>query len=126
MESKQTNPRPFHLAIPTNDLAKSKKFYGEILGCPQGRTDPEKWIDYNFFGNQLVAHFATSAYTPQSQVIDNFPVPYFGVNLTKETIDELKVKLDKASHPFKLIQNNSGKGEVIHVQDLTGNNLIFT
>ena len=50
----------FHHAIPTNDLAKSKLFYGDILGCPQGRTDPAKWIDYNIYGSQLVAHFATS------------------------------------------------------------------
>ncbi len=73
---------PFHLAIPSNDLQKSRQFYGEILGCQQGRTDPAKWIDYNFYGNQLVAHFATSAYCPKTFIIDNIPVPNFGVYLT--------------------------------------------
>jgi uncharacterized protein len=80
---------PFHLAIPSNDLEQSRRFYGEILGCPQGRTDPAKWIDYNFYGNQLVAHFASADYHPKSNTIDGLPVPHFGLFLTVEQLKEV-------------------------------------
>lgn len=61
---------PFHLAIPSNDLQKSRQFYGEILGCQQGRTDPANGLSYKLYGNQLVAHFATSAYCPKTFIIE--------------------------------------------------------
>ena len=38
--------RPFHLAMPVADLAKARHFYGEILGCPEGRSDPT-WVDFD-------------------------------------------------------------------------------
>jgi len=41
--------RPFHLAIPIDNLEKAKKFYGELLGFEEGRST-DHWIDYNFFG----------------------------------------------------------------------------
>ena len=48
---------PFHLAFPVHDLAAARRFYGELLGCPEGRSSPE-WIDFNFYGHQIVAHLA--------------------------------------------------------------------
>ena len=47
--------RPFHLAIPVNDLEQARKFYGEKLQLDEGRSS-DHWIDYNFFGHQLVVH----------------------------------------------------------------------
>lgn len=47
--------RPFHLAIPVSNLSICKKFYREILECEEGRSS-EKWVDFNFFGHQLVLH----------------------------------------------------------------------
>lgn len=55
----QTNLPPFHLAFPVRDLAEARAFYGEKLGCPEGRSSPE-WIDFNFYGHQIVAHLAPS------------------------------------------------------------------
>ena len=49
------NLPPFHLAIPVHDLADARAFYGELLGCPEGRSS-ESWVDFNFFGHQLVCH----------------------------------------------------------------------
>ncbi len=46
---------PFHVAFPVDDLAAARHFYGEVLGCPEGRSS-EKWIDFNLFGHQIVAH----------------------------------------------------------------------
>lgn len=71
--------KPFHLAIPTNDLAKSKYFYGDVLKCPQGRIDPARWIDWNIFGSQIVTHFASTEYVPPTNIINGVPVPSYGM-----------------------------------------------
>ena len=49
----------FHLAFPVSDLASTKKFYTETLGCDIGRSS-DQWIDFNFFGNQLSAHVSSN------------------------------------------------------------------
>ena len=46
---------PFHLAFPVLDLEAARRFYGELLGCAEGRSSPE-WVDFNFYGHQIVAH----------------------------------------------------------------------
>ncbi|MEL7231349.1 MAG: VOC family protein [Pseudomonadota bacterium] len=48
---------PFHLAFPVHDLAAARRFYGDLLGCPEGRSS-EHWVDFDFFGHQIVAHLA--------------------------------------------------------------------
>ena len=74
---------PFHLAFPVHDLAAARAFYGGLLGCPEGRSADE-WIDFDFFGHQIVAHSAPDA-TPRrhSNAVDghDVPVPHFGVVL---------------------------------------------
>jgi len=49
------NPRPFHLAFPVRDIEQARDFYVGTLGCGVGRSD-ERWIDFDFFGHQVVAH----------------------------------------------------------------------
>ena len=51
---------PFHLAFPVHDLDAARAFYGGLLGCPEGRSS-EQWIDFDFFGHQIVAHLAPGA-----------------------------------------------------------------
>ena len=53
----------FHLAFPVHDLAQSRAFYGDLLGCPEGRSS-ESWVDFNFFAHQLVAHLAPDETRP--------------------------------------------------------------
>ena len=48
---------PFHLAFPVDDLAAARAFYGDLLGCPEGRSSPD-WIDFDFHGHQIVTHLA--------------------------------------------------------------------
>jgi extradiol dioxygenase family protein len=103
----QTVYKPFHHAVPSNDLAKSKEFYGAILQCQQGRIDPIRWIDYNFFGSQLVTHFATPDYIPATYIIDGIPVPSFGADLTPETYSETKAKLDNHSIKYEILPKAS-------------------
>src|SRR6478609_1169391 len=81
--SAQTNLPPFLLAFPVRDLAEARAFYGETLGCPEGRSSPE-WIDFNFYGHQIVAHLAPEATgTSQLNAVDGHGVPvrHFGIVL---------------------------------------------
>jgi len=76
--------QPFHLAIPVNNLEKADHFYGNLLGLKKGRSD-KHWIDWNFFGHQLVTHFTEKSNNKISAVnlVDekNIPVPHFGIVL---------------------------------------------
>ncbi|MEO0440739.1 MAG: glyoxalase, partial [Pseudomonadota bacterium] len=52
-----TELRPFHLAFPVDDLASAREFYGELLGCREGRSS-DSWIDFDLFGHQIVTHLS--------------------------------------------------------------------
>ena len=72
----------FHLAIPVDDLAEARSFYGGVLGCPQGR-ESDTWVDWNLYGHQLVTHLGSGAGDRVSNPVDDHdvPVPHFGVLL---------------------------------------------
>jgi extradiol dioxygenase family protein len=73
----------FHLAFPVTDLDKARAFYGGLLGCAEGRSAPE-WVDFNFYGHQIVAHLApdVAGHRTTSKVDgDNVPVRHFGAIL---------------------------------------------
>ena len=71
---------PFHLAIPVSCLIKADDFYGNLLGLKKGRQS-QSWIDWNFFGHQLVTHLKPSSNTITKNLVDGHevPVPHFGV-----------------------------------------------
>ncbi len=73
---------PFHLAIPVADLDRTRAFYGGLLGLPEGRS-ADTWIDYNFFGHQLVTHIdpAVMQRPQHTNPVDghDVPVPHFGI-----------------------------------------------
>lgn len=90
-----TSLPPFHLAFPVHDLAAARAFYGELLGCPEGRSSDE-WIDFDFFGHQIVAHLAPGAAPRQHNPVDghDVPVPHFGAVLTMADWEALAARLD--------------------------------
>ena len=74
---------PFHHAFLVDDLAAARRFYGQVLGCPEGRS-ADHWIDFNFFGHQIVAHLAPDAVRAgATNPVDGeeVPVPHFGAVL---------------------------------------------
>ena len=75
--------QPFHLAIPVHDLESAKNFYHHSLGCEIGRSSNE-WIDFNFFGHQLVCHLSERASNEITNSVDSndIPVPHFGLVLS--------------------------------------------
>lgn len=73
--------RPFHLAFPVHDLAAARAFWGGVMGCPEGRSSDE-WIDFDFFGHQIVAHLAAGpSKAGDANPVDghDVPVPHFGI-----------------------------------------------
>jgi extradiol dioxygenase family protein len=96
---------PFHLAIPVADLEQARQFYGELLGCPEGRSDSQ-WVDFDFFGHQLVAHLdpARERRPPHFNPVDghDVPVPHFGVVLDWDDWQRLAARLQAAGFPFAI------------------------
>lgn len=93
---------PFHLAFPVNDLEAARAFYGGLLGCPEGRSDA-RWIDYDFFGHQIVAHLAEgaalrSAHNPVDG--HDVPVPHFGAVLPMAEWRAMADRLEAAGVDF--------------------------
>jgi len=131
---------PFHLAIPVSDIALARKFYGGLLGCREGRSD-ERWVDFDFFGHQLVVHCVAdgSSSTPQSQQsqlksnpVDshNVPIPHFGVVLDWDDWHALAEKLKSANvefiiEPYLRFQGKVGEQATLFFLDPFGNALEF-
>lgn len=106
--------RPFHLAFPVRDLAEARTFYGGLLGCAEGRSDPH-WIDFNLFGHQIVAHL-DEQYDARalSNPVDGeqVPVPHFGVVLTMRGWQALADRLTAANIDFVIPPTIRFKGQV--------------
>lgn len=93
---------PFHLAFPVNDLNQARTFYGGLLGCAEGRSDTE-WIDFNFFGHQIVAYLAPKEAGKSSTSAvdgDQVPVRHFGVVLPMSEWEALRDRLVAAGTKF--------------------------
>lgn len=124
--------RPFHLAIPVHDLEIAREFYGDILGCSTGR-ESENWIDFNFFGHQLVTHLDKNMNISDStNTVDGnrVPVPHFGIILKKKDWDTLAKKLSAANVDFIIeprtrFKDNTGEQSTMFIKDPSGNALEF-
>ena len=104
---------PFHLAFPVHDLHAARAFYGGLLGCPEGRSDA-RWIDYDFFGHQIVAHLSPEA-KPRAHTnpVDGHavPVPHFGAVLPMEEWRALADRLEAAGTAFVIAPTVRFAGE---------------
>lgn len=105
---------PFHLAFPVHDLAQARHFYGDLLGCPEGRSSPE-WIDFNFYGHQIVAHLAPGECGHREvSAVDGHGVPvrHFGVVLSMSQWEAMAERLRAAGTAFVIEPYIRFKGEV--------------
>ncbi len=125
--------QPFHLAIPVSNLEACRKFYKETLGCGEGRSS-DHWVDFNFFGHQLVIHYQDPKETNNatSNPVDGkeVPVPHFGVVLQWEVFHEfarlLKSKdIDFIIEPYIRFQGKPGEQATMFFKDPSGNALEF-
>ncbi len=122
----------FHLAFPVNDLDAARTFYGEVLGCPEGRSDPS-WIDFDFFGHQSVAHLQPQAVGDRAtNAVDGHgvPIPHFGLVLPMEEWQILADRLKARSiifviEPYIRFAGLPGEQATMFVRDPSGNALEF-
>ena len=121
--------RPFHLAIPVHDLAMARAFYGGLLGCPEGRS-ADRWIDFDFFGHQLVVHLVDTDAPSDAGAnpVDGHgvPVPHFGVVLTLDDWQALAERLQAAGTQFEIepyvrFRGEPGEQATMFFRDPSGN-----
>jgi uncharacterized protein len=94
--------RPFHLAFPVHDLDAARTFWGGVMGCAEGRSSDE-WIDFNFYGHQIVAHLAPapSRLAGENEVDGkHVPVPHFGAVLSMDEFHALAERLKQRGVNF--------------------------
>jgi len=121
---------PFHLAFPVHDLEAARAFYGGLLGCPEGRSSGE-WIDFDFFGHQIVAHLVTGmAAGRDSNAVDghDVPVPHFGAVLAMADWERLAARLEGAGIAFAIpptvrFKGQAGEQATMFFRDPSGNAL---
>ena len=123
---------PFHLAFPVHDIAVARQFYGELLGCPEGRSS-DQWVDFNFYGHQIVAHLAPEeCNTAQTGVVDghNVPVRHFGAVLSPAQWQTMAEKLKAVGtkfviEPYVRFKGEPGEQATMFFLDPSGNALEF-
>jgi hypothetical protein len=121
---------PFHLAFPVHDLEAARAFYGGLLGCPEGRSAAH-WIDFDFFGHQIVAHYSPDA-KPRAHrnPVDghDVPVPHFGAVLGMAQWETLAASLTAAGIDFVIeptvrFRGQAGEQATMFFLDPSGNAL---
>jgi len=124
---------PFHLAIPVYNLEACRIFYREILNCEEGRSS-EHWVDFNFYGHQLVIHYKPKEENDNSHTnpVDgkNVPVPHFGVVLPWDTFHELASLLKQKNinfiiEPYIRFKGQIGEQATMFFKDPSDNALEF-
>ena len=125
-----TLPR-FHLAFPVRDLQEARAFYGDLLGCPEGRSAPD-WVDFDFYGHQIVAHLAPPDEMTGTNAVDGeqVPVRHFGVILETPAWTALSERLSRAGVKFLIpptvrFKGAAGEQSTMFFLDPSGNALEF-
>ncbi len=127
--------QPFHLAFCVDDLEVARRFYGELLGCREGRRSA-RWVDFDFYGHQLVAHLAGAAAPgrtgPVTNIVDGdaVPVPHFGLVLDIGEWHALAARLTAAGtrfivEPHTRFAGKPGEQATMFFLDPAGNALEF-
>ena len=114
----------FHLAIPAGDLEKAEAFYTKILGCKTGNREKGKWVDVDFWGNELTLHQTSMKLTRERHDVDmgDVPVPHFGVHLSRKDFDTLKNRLKEKGakyydEPYLRFKGTKYEQETFFVKD---------
>lgn len=125
--------QPFHLAMPVDDLAAARKFYGQLIGCEEGRST-ESWVDWDFFGHQFVTHLKPGQKNKPAAInpVDGYsvPVPHFGVVLEWQQwhsfADKLKENnIEFVIEPYVRFRGEIGEQATMFFRDPSGNSLEF-
>jgi extradiol dioxygenase family protein len=125
-------PTLFHLAFPVRDIAETRRFYGDLIGCAEGRSSAN-WVDFDFYGHQLVAHLAPDECGHKStSEVDGHDVPvrHFGAILPLPEWEALAARLREAKiafviEPYIRFKGEPGEQATMFFLDPSGNALEF-
>ena len=125
------NLSPFHLAIPVQEITTTRDFYRDVLGCKEGRSS-DHWVDFDFFGHQLVIHLNQSKKNIDTEnIVDgkNIPVPHFGIVLDWQMFTQIEKrirnKVEFIIKPYVRFKGERGEQKTMFFKDPSGNALEF-
>lgn len=131
LQSRAGKVSQFHLAFPVTDLDEARRFYGKVLGCPEGRCS-SSYVDFDFYGHQIVAHIVPVAADERHSTFDGHqvPVPHFGLNLNRPDWQALaeRLKLHQVKfveEPHQRLRGKPGQHLTMFLLDPFGNALEF-
>lgn len=117
----------FHLAYHVTDLDEARKFYGDILGCAEGRST-DTWVDFDFFGHQISLHLGKPFETTNTGHVGDHlvPMPHMGVILPLADWLKLADRLEKAGIRFEIppvvrFKGEPGEQRTMFFRDPSGN-----
>lgn len=121
----------FHLAFPVRDIESTRAFYRDVLGCAIGR-ETDRWIDIDFFGNQISAHVTDVEQPPMTSVVDSIEVPlrHLGVLLDSPSWRTLGERITSHGVEFLIpptlrYEGRPGEQGTMFIQDPSGNGIEF-
>ncbi|WP_340589245.1 VOC family protein [Erythrobacter alti] len=125
-----TQLSPFHLAFPVDSLIAARAFWGEVMGCKEGRSSDD-WCDFDFYGHQIVAHQAPSIVAKGGRGTNpvdghDVPVPHFGIVLDMDQWRELAERLIEKGVEFEIapyirFEGEPGEQATMFFRDPAGN-----
>ena len=122
---------PFHLAIPVDNLSRCRTFYRDTLGLEEGRSS-DHWVDFNFFGHQLVIHLDKNVKELKINPVDgkSVPIPHFGIVLDWEVFNKFSKSLKNKNvqfiiEPYIRFEGSVGEQSTMFFKDPSGNALEF-
>ena len=124
----------FHLAIAVSSIEEARLFYCDFLGCESGNYEEGKWLDINFWGNELTLHEAQhqdEIKSTQRHHVDmgKVCVPHFGIHLSRDAFDEVKKRIDTSDQhnyldkPYLRFKDDDREQETFFIRDPSGNAL---
>jgi extradiol dioxygenase family protein len=122
---------PFHLAIPVKEITTTRAFYRDTLGLKEGRSS-DHWVDFDFFGHQLVIHISDNTPGDSANAVDgkSVPVPHFGVVLEWDNFHAFAKALQQKNiefiiEPYIRFEGKPGEQATMFFRDPSGNALEF-
>ncbi|ATG59066.1 MULTISPECIES: VOC family protein [Pseudoalteromonas] len=117
-----------HLAIPAGDLEVAKTFYCDVLGCKTGNSEEGRWVDIDFWGNELTLHQSVERLPTVRHDVDMgaVAVPHFGIHLSEDEFNNLKKRIEDAGleyldKPYRRFIGDEFEQETFFIEDTNGN-----
>lgn len=118
----------FHLAFHVRNLDEARQFYGNLLGCEEGRST-DSWVDFNFFGHQISLHLGEPFATSHTGFVDGHkvPMPHLGAVMELSQWVSVRDRLEQDEHvdyvfrPMLRYQGEPGEHWTLFILDPSGN-----